>query len=126
MSVQRVLRTVSPELFDEAVRTVEALLFASAEPVARESLMERIPREVDIDDVLQTIADFYAGKGRQPGEGWRKVGVPHGRRSRDVAGARAGGAEEALARRDGDAGDPRLPSAGHPRGDRIDPRRLDL
>jgi len=63
VSVQRVLRTVSPELFDEAVRTVEALLFASAEPVARESLMERIPREVDIDDVLQTIADFYAGRG---------------------------------------------------------------
>lgn len=63
MSVQRVLRTVSPELFDEALRTVEALLFASSEPVAREALAERVPEQVDIDDVLQALTDFYAGRG---------------------------------------------------------------
>lgn len=63
MSVQRVLRTVSPEIFDEAMRTCEALLFAASEPLAREDLAARLPPDVDIDDVLQALTDFYASRG---------------------------------------------------------------
>ncbi|WP_342362573.1 SMC-Scp complex subunit ScpB [Terrarubrum flagellatum] len=63
MSVQKVLRTASPEMFEEALRTVEALLFAASEPLTREALAERLPKEVDIDDVLQSLSEFYAGRG---------------------------------------------------------------
>ena len=63
MSLQRVLRTVSPETFEEAVRTVEALLFAASEPLDAKALAERIPDGVDIEDVLQSLTDFYAGRG---------------------------------------------------------------
>ncbi len=63
MSVQRVLRTVSPQTFEEAMRTVEALLFAASEPLESKALAERIPDGVDIEDVMQSLTDFYAGRG---------------------------------------------------------------
>jgi segregation and condensation protein B len=63
VSVQRILRTVSPETFEEAVRTVEALLFAASEPLESKALAERLPDGVEIDDVMQSLTDFYAGRG---------------------------------------------------------------
>lgn len=63
MSVQRVLRTVPPEVFDEAMRTIEALLFAASEPLPVEALADRVPQDVDINDVLQALSDFYATRG---------------------------------------------------------------
>jgi segregation and condensation protein B len=48
---------------DEAMRVIEALLFASASPLGVEELTGRVPEGVDIERVLQDLSDFYAGRG---------------------------------------------------------------
>lgn len=47
----------------EAVRIVEAILFASAEPVARKALAGRLGDAVDVDAVLEDVQRFYALRG---------------------------------------------------------------
>lgn len=44
-------------------RVVEALLFAAAEPVAEDTLAERLGEEADIASVLGELAAFYAERG---------------------------------------------------------------
>jgi segregation and condensation protein B len=47
----------------EAVRMAEALIFASAEPVARNLLGQRLPQGVDLDRVLSDLARLYDRRG---------------------------------------------------------------
>ena len=49
--------------FFESVRLVEALLFASAKPLDRALLKERIPESIDIDHVLENIEKLYSTRG---------------------------------------------------------------
>ncbi|WP_410767683.1 SMC-Scp complex subunit ScpB [Endobacterium cereale] len=44
-------------------RTVEALVFASAEPVSEAYLADRLPRGTDVGSVMRQLAEFYAGRG---------------------------------------------------------------
>jgi len=45
------------------VRLIEALLFASAEPVDERSLAERLPEGADVGDILAALQDTYAERG---------------------------------------------------------------
>lgn len=47
----------------EAERIVEALIFASAEPVSETFLADRLPRGTDIAAILLQLRDIYAGRG---------------------------------------------------------------
>jgi segregation and condensation protein B len=47
----------------EAMRIAEALLFAAAEPLAKEDLVGRLPEGADIDAVLADLRELYAGRG---------------------------------------------------------------
>lgn len=44
-------------------RFVEALLFASAEPLDEAELRRRVPEEIDLPTLLEDIADSYEGRG---------------------------------------------------------------
>lgn len=44
-------------------RTVEALVFASAEPVSETYLADRLPRGTDVAAAMHQLAAFYAGRG---------------------------------------------------------------
>jgi len=46
-----------------ATRLIEAVLFASAQPVAEEDLAERLPEGTDLQAVLAEIATLYDGRG---------------------------------------------------------------
>ncbi len=45
------------------VRMVEAMVFASSEPVSEKALGERLPDDVDLDAVLGELEKFYSGRG---------------------------------------------------------------
>jgi segregation and condensation protein B len=45
------------------LRLIEALLFASAQPLDASTLAERLPDDADIDSILAELADMYAGRG---------------------------------------------------------------
>ncbi|MCO5734047.1 SMC-Scp complex subunit ScpB [Rhizobium sp. SSA_523] len=47
----------------EAERTAEALIFASAEPVSEGFLVDRLPKGVDVRQVLSRLVRLYAGRG---------------------------------------------------------------
>ncbi len=47
----------------EALRIVEALLFASGDPLGEEELASRLPPEANIQRVLADLARFYSGRG---------------------------------------------------------------
>lgn len=49
-------------------RLVEAILFASAEPLSTETLRERLPEAGDIEALLREIQASYAGRGVELGE----------------------------------------------------------
>jgi len=58
--------TASRETPDErrqATRMIEALLFASAEPLAAEDLAARLPEGIDIAGVLRELQETYASRG---------------------------------------------------------------
>lgn len=44
-------------------RTIEALVFASAEPVSEAYLADRLPRGTDVASAMRQLAEFYAGRG---------------------------------------------------------------
>jgi len=55
------------------LRILEALLFASDEPVARDTLIDKLPEETDVDALLAQLAERYANRGVnlvQVGHGW--------------------------------------------------------
>jgi segregation and condensation protein B len=56
-----------------ALRIVEALLFAAAEPLSEKALAGRLPDGADLKDLLRDLAGRYEGRGvvlRQTGNGW--------------------------------------------------------
>jgi len=58
---------------DQASRMVEALLFASADPVAEKHLAERIDEGLSIDDVMAHLKNLYQTRGVnlvRVGEAW--------------------------------------------------------
>jgi segregation and condensation protein B len=61
------------EAFSQALRVVEALLFASAVPLTAEALGRAIPAGIAIEQVLARLAESYALRGvnlRQVAGGW--------------------------------------------------------
>ena len=52
-----------PDLRDHNVRLVEAMLFASAEPVSEPDLKARLADDVDLAAVLDVLATAYTGRG---------------------------------------------------------------
>lgn len=55
--------SLSPEDRRYALRVIEAIIFASAEPVATEMLAERLPDQHDIEGLLRDLQQAYAGRG---------------------------------------------------------------
>jgi segregation and condensation protein B len=49
--------------FDTCKRIVEAVLFASAEPVSEDALRQRLPLEVDLEGVLAALVEDYGERG---------------------------------------------------------------
>ncbi len=47
----------------DAERLVEAVIFASTDPVSESSLQSRLPDTVDVQTVLASLAERYAGRG---------------------------------------------------------------
>ncbi len=63
----------------EAIRMVEAILFASAEPVHRNTLVEILPEGVDLDAVIAELSAMYLRTARrEPSYGWRRLRLSHG------------------------------------------------
>ncbi len=61
------------EAFAQALRIVEALLFASAAPLSAEELGRSVPAGIDVGQLLARLAEFYAMRGvnlRQVAGGW--------------------------------------------------------
>lgn len=61
------------EAVPEAERLLEALLFASAEPVSEAALKARLPRDADLAGLLARLCARYRGRGIEVvkrGEGW--------------------------------------------------------
>lgn len=59
---------------EEAIRLAEAMVFASAEPVAARALGQLLPEETDADAVLTALRERYAGRGVELveiGGGWQ-------------------------------------------------------
>lgn len=48
---------------EEHLRSIEAILFASAEPVSEEELRKRLPAEADCATLLAELQSIYAGRG---------------------------------------------------------------
>ena len=49
--------------FEQQVRMAEALLFAAAEPLDRNTLIARLPDGVDVDAVIAALTESYAPRG---------------------------------------------------------------
>ncbi len=61
------------EAFAQALRIVEALLFASAAPLSEEELGRSVPAGIDVGQVLARLVAFYVARGvnlRQVAGGW--------------------------------------------------------
>jgi segregation and condensation protein B len=58
---------------EEAMRVAEALVFASAEPVAEKSIAEKLPTTVSAPDIMRRLQRVYASRGVnlvRVGEAW--------------------------------------------------------
>ena len=49
--------------FSDQLRAVEALLFASSDPIDEKTLSEILPENADIEKIIEKIQDFYKGRG---------------------------------------------------------------
>ncbi len=49
--------------FSDQLRAVEALLFASSDPIDEKTLIEILPKNADIEKIIEKIQDFYKGRG---------------------------------------------------------------
>jgi segregation and condensation protein B len=63
MATSATVTSLSPEDRRRALRVIEAVIFASTEPVAAETLAERLPDQHDIDGLLRELQQAYAGRG---------------------------------------------------------------
>ena len=64
------------------VRIVEALLFASPQPVDEKDIAERLGDDADVAACLGRLAEDYRGRGRRTGAHCRQVVLSHGGGSR--------------------------------------------
>ncbi|MCW2309205.1 SMC-Scp complex subunit ScpB [Rhodobium gokarnense] len=55
--------SLSPEDRRQHLRMLEALLFASTEPLSEAFLAERLPSDVDVGSLLRELQSAYAGRG---------------------------------------------------------------
>ncbi len=55
--------TVTERQMKEAQRIAEALVFASAQPVSEAFLAERLPKGVDVPELMANLRLFYQGRG---------------------------------------------------------------
>ena len=53
----------NPELVERALRIIEALLFASAEPLAASELAQHLGEGADVDGLLARLAEHYSTRG---------------------------------------------------------------
>jgi segregation and condensation protein B len=66
-------------MIKETERMVEALLFAAAEPLSVEDLVDRLPAGADVDAALPALMERYAGRGvelAKVGGRWRFQTAP--------------------------------------------------
>jgi segregation and condensation protein B len=56
-------RPAAPAESEEALRLLEAVLFAAAEPLDEEALKKRLPASADVKKLLSTLAETYSGRG---------------------------------------------------------------
>jgi segregation and condensation protein B len=49
--------------FNDQLRAVEALLFASSDPIDEKTLTEILPESADIEKIIEKIQDFYKDRG---------------------------------------------------------------
>ncbi len=49
--------------FNDQLRAVEAILFASSDPIDEKTLIEILPESADIEKIIEKIQDFYKGRG---------------------------------------------------------------
>ena len=47
----------------DALRVIEAVIFASAEPVPQKSLLQHVPEDTDLGALLTRLQSDYAGRG---------------------------------------------------------------
>ena len=45
------------------LRLVEAILFASSEPITEKQLLARLPEDTDLKGLLQALQSYYEGRG---------------------------------------------------------------
>jgi segregation and condensation protein B len=57
------VRSLAPEDHRQHLRMLEAILFASAEPLSRDEIALRMPEGVDLDTLLHELQSAYAGRG---------------------------------------------------------------
>ena len=114
------------EVRPEELRLLEAMLFASAEPIDEKDLAARLPEGTNLAGGAGAAARGLRQSRRQSGAHRRQMDLPH--RHRPVVAAEQGNdrAAQALARRDRDARDHRLSPAGDAQRDRGVARCLDL
>ena len=48
---------------NDQVRIVEALLFASPDPLDKKTLSEKLPENTNIDEIINKIEDMYQNRG---------------------------------------------------------------
>ncbi len=61
--VAQLFETIEPQFRPEDLRVVEALLFASAEPMLESALQARLPHGCDLEPLLAELQRQYAGRG---------------------------------------------------------------
>ena len=54
----------------DQLRVIEAILFASSDPVDKKTLIEKLPKNADLDLLLDRLDDLYKGRGLE----LRKIG----------------------------------------------------
>ena len=60
----RILNETSPlSNLNDQLRAVEALLFASSDPLDEKTLTEILPKNADIEKILEKIQELYKGRG---------------------------------------------------------------
>ena len=116
-------RPVDPQARPEELRLLEALLFASAEPIDQAALAKRMPDGVDVKAALAQLQAEYAPRGVnlvRVANKWtfRTAGDLSWLMTRESTETR-----RAVARGDRGARDHRLSPAGDARRDRGNPRR---
>ena len=110
----------------EELRLLEAMLFASAEPLDEKELAARLPQGVDVRAALARLQEDYAPRGVNLVRIGGKWTFRTAERSVLAAQQGDGRDAQALARRHRDARDHRLSPAGDAHRDRGHPRGHDL